>query len=73
MALISLCGSILGVMFMIPLRNSIIVKEHGILPYPEAQACTEVLLSGESQGAGGKNIFAGMGIGAAVKMISDGF
>lgn len=71
--LISLCGGILGVMFMIPLRNSIIVQEHGILPYPEAQACAEVLLAGEKKGAGAKTVFAGMGVAALFKFIIDGF
>ena len=47
-ALIALCGGMLGVLFMIPLRNSLIVKEHGILPYPEGTACAEVLLAGEN-------------------------
>lgn len=70
--LISVCGAILGVFFMIPLRNSIIVQEHGILPYPEANACAEVLLAGEEANAGSKAIFAGMGISAALKFIIDG-
>ena len=38
-ALIALCGGVLGVLFMIPLRQALIVKEHGVLPYPEGQAC----------------------------------
>lgn len=71
--LITVCAAILGVLFMIPLRNSIIVQEHGNLPYPEAQACAEVLLSGETKGKGTKAVFSGMGIGAAVKFIADGF
>ena len=49
--LISLCGGILGVLFMVPLRNALIVKEHGTLPYPEGTACAEVLLAGEEGGA----------------------
>ncbi len=70
--LITVCGGVLGVLFMIPLRNSIIVQEHGILPYPEAQACAEVLLAGEKNGSGSKAIFAGMGISALMKFIVDG-
>ena len=42
--LISLCGGILGVLFMVPLRNALIVKEHGTLPYPEGTACAELFL-----------------------------
>ena len=71
-SLITLCGAILGVLFMIPLRNSIIVQEHGILPYPEAQACAEVLLAGEKKGSDAKAVFSGMGIAAAFKFIIDG-
>ena len=71
--LITVCAAILGVLFMIPLRNSIIVQEHGNLPYPEAQACAEVLLSGETKGKGTKAVFSGMGIGAVVKFVADGF
>ena len=71
--LTAICGGLLGVAFMIPLRNSIIVQEHGILPYPEAQACAEVLLAGESKGSGAAAVFAGMGISAVLKFIIDGF
>jgi len=71
-SLITICGGILGVLFMIPLRNSIIVQEHGTLPYPEAQACAEVLLAGEEKGSEAKAVFAGMGIAAAFKFIIDG-
>lgn len=72
-SLITVCAGILGALFMIPLRNSIIVKEHGILPYPEAQACAEVLLAGETKGSESKAVFAGMGIAAVLKLIIDGF
>ncbi|MCQ2593997.1 MAG: oligopeptide transporter, OPT family [Treponemataceae bacterium] len=71
--LITVCGALLGVLFMIPLRNSIIVQEHGTLPYPEAQACAEVLLSGETKGESTKAVFSGMGIGAVIKFLADGF
>ena len=71
-SLITLCGAILGVLFMIPLRNSIIVQEHGTLPYPEAQACAEVLLAGEKKGSTAKSVFSGMGIAALFKFIVDG-
>lgn len=71
-AVIALCGGILGVLFMIPLRNALIVKEHGTLPYPEGTACAEVLLAGEDGGASAKPVFIGMGIAAAFKFIVDG-
>ena len=51
-ALIALIGGFLGVLFMIPLRSALIVQEHGVLPYPEGQACAEVLVAGEEGGAG---------------------
>ena len=49
--IIALIGGLLGVLFMIPLRNALIVKEHGVLPYPEGTACAEVLLAGEEGGS----------------------
>ena len=69
---ISILGALLGVFFMIPLRNALIVKEHGILPYPEGQACAEVLLAGEKGGASASTVFAGMGFAALFKFIIDG-
>lgn len=71
-SLIALVGGILGVLFMIPLRNALIVKEHGVLPYPEGTACAEVLLAGEEGGASAKTVFAGMGLSAVFKFITDG-
>ena len=69
---IALLGGLLGVFFMVPLRNALIVKEHGTLPYPEGQACAEVLLAGEEGGANATTVFAGMGIAGAFKFIIDG-
>lgn len=70
--LIALIGGLLGVFFMVPLRNALIVKEHGVLPYPEGTACAEVLLAGEEGGANASTVFAGMGFGALFKFIVDG-
>ena len=70
--LIALIGGLLGVFFMVPLRNALIVKEHGILPYPEGSACSEVLLAGEEGGANASVVFAGMGFAALFKFIIDG-
>src|SRR5262249_32112419 len=47
---LAIVGGILGVLFMVPLRRSLIVKEHGTLPYPEGTACAEVLVAGERGG-----------------------
>jgi len=71
-SLIALIGGLLGVFFMIPLRKALIVKEHGILPYPEGTACAEVLLAGEQGGANAGTVFAGMGFAALFKFIIDG-
>ena len=70
--LIALLGGLLGVLFMVPLRNALIVKEHGVLPYPEGTACAEVLLAGEEGGANASTVFAGLGIAAAFKFVIDG-
>lgn len=71
-SLIALVGGVLGGLFMIPLRNALIVKEHGVLPYPEGTACAEVLLAGEEGGTSAKTVFAGMGLSAVFKFITDG-
>ena len=71
--LIALIGGLLGVMFMVPLRNALIVKEHGILPYPEGTACAEVLLAGEKNGADASTVFWGIGFAGLFKLIIDGF
>lgn len=70
--IISLLGGLLGVFFMVPLRNALIVKEHGVLPYPEGTACAEVLLAGEEGGSNASTVFAGMGFAALFKFIIDG-
>ena len=70
--LIALIGGLLGIFFMVPLRNALIVKEHGILPYPEGTACAEVLLAGEEGGANASTVFAGMGFAAIFKFVIDG-
>lgn len=72
LAAIALCGGILGVLFMVPLRNALIVKEHGVLPYPEGTACAEVLLAGEQGGNSAVSVFSGMGLAALFKLIVDG-
>lgn len=71
-ALIALCGGVLGVLFMVPLRTALIVEEHGTLPYPEGTACAEVLLAGEEGGDKSKVVFAGLGIAAVYKFVADG-
>ena len=70
--LIALLGGLLGVFFMVPLRNALIVREHGTLPYPEGKACAQVMLAGEEGGSGAATVFAGMGFGGVFKLLVDG-
>ena len=70
--LIALCGGVLGVLFMVPLRNALIVKEYETLLYPEGTACADVLLAGEEGGANASTVFSGMGLAAAFKFVVDG-
>lgn len=70
--IIAIGGGILGVLFMIPLRTALIVEEHGVLPFPEGQACSEVLLAGEEGGDKSKLVFSGLGVAAVYKFIADG-
>lgn len=72
LTLIALIGGLLGVFFMVPLRNALIVREHGTLPYPEGQACAEVMLAGEKGGSNASTVFAGMGFSAFFKFVIDG-
>ena len=67
MTLLAMCGGLLGVLFMIPLRSFLIVREHDNLPYPEGTACAEVLVASETGGSRAKNVFLGLGVGAALK------
>ncbi len=70
--LIALFGGILGVCFMVPLRQALIVEEHGTLPFPEGTACAEVLLAGEEGGSKAGSVFKGLGIAAVYKFVADG-
>jgi len=67
MTLLAMCGGIMGELFMIPLRNFLIVKEHYNLPYPEGTASAEVLIAATGGGSTATNVFKGLGIGALYK------
>ncbi len=69
---IGIVGGILGVLFLVPIRRSLIVKEHGNLKYPEGTACAQVLIVGEERGAQAKTVFMGFGLGAAYKFLNAG-
>jgi putative OPT family oligopeptide transporter len=68
--LLAMSGGLLGVLFMIPLRPYLIVREHHNLPYPEGTACSEVLKAAESGGSRASHVFLGLGIGALFKGIT---
>jgi putative OPT family oligopeptide transporter len=62
---LALMGGWLGVLFMIPLRRQLIVKEHGNLTFPEGTACADVLVAGERGGSFAGRVFWGLGLGGA--------
>ena len=68
---LALAGGWLGVLFMIPLRRYLIVKEHGQLKYPEGQACADVLVAGERGGSFAGKVFAGFGLGVVYKLLNE--
>ncbi|MEZ5066169.1 MAG: oligopeptide transporter, OPT family [bacterium] len=61
---LAMIGGLLGVLFMIPLRRFLIVREHGRLTFPEGTACAEVLVASQAGGSQAKLLFGGMGFGA---------
>ncbi len=70
--LLALTGGVIGILFMIPLRRYLIIKEHGKLLYPEGTACAEILIAGQSGGIQAKNVFTGLGVGAVYKFCMGG-
>src|SRR5205823_8556744 len=69
--LLSLVGGLIGVFFMIPLRRQLIVKEHGVLTYPEGTACADVLIAGDRGGSFAGRVFTGLGIGSLYTMFQN--
>jgi len=69
-SMLAFAGGILGVLMMVPLRRALIVKEHGVLPYPEGAACADVLVAGERGGELASMVFAGVAVGAVWKALS---
>ena len=67
MTLLAMCGGVLGVAFMIPLRGFLIVKEHQTLPYPEGTAAAEVLIAATNVGSTARSVFLGLALGAVYK------
>ena len=69
--LLALIGGWLGVLFMIPLRRQLIVKEHGNLLYPEGTACADVLVAGEKGGSFAGRVFSGLGLGSLYTLLQN--
>ncbi|MEE4312355.1 MAG: oligopeptide transporter, OPT family [candidate division KSB1 bacterium] len=69
MTMLAICGGVTGVLFMIPLRGFLIVREHYNLPYPEGTASAEVLIAASEGGSSAKNVFVGLGLGALYKSL----
>lgn len=69
---VAFLGGLLGVLFMIPLRRFLMVREHGVLPFPEGTATAEVQVAGEAGGSGAKLVFGGLGIGALYQALVHG-
>ena len=65
--LLAIAGGLLGVLFVVPLRPPLVVKEHGNLLFPEGKACADVLISGEKRGIQASKVFAGAGLGLVYK------
>lgn len=70
---LALLGGWLGVLFMVPLRRQLIVKEHGNLSFPEGTACADVLVAGERGGSFAGRVFWGLGLGGAYTFLMNTF
>ncbi len=71
--MLGLTGGVLGLLLMIPLRHSLVVKEHRNLPFPEGSACSKVLIAGDKGGASAKPVFMGILTGGIFKFVMSGF
>ncbi|MCP4583204.1 MAG: oligopeptide transporter, OPT family [candidate division Zixibacteria bacterium] len=66
---LSLLGGSLGILLMIPLRKYLVEREHGKLAFPEGTACSEIIVAGDEGGSKAKQVFIGIGLGAAYKIM----
>ncbi|WDU81996.1 OPT family oligopeptide transporter [Caloramator sp. Dgby_cultured_2] len=69
---VAILGSLLGILFVVPLRRYLIVEEHGKLVYPEGMAAAEVLVSSSAGGSGFKTMMTGVAGGGIFKFLSEG-
>jgi putative OPT family oligopeptide transporter len=72
-AILAMLGGFLGIAAMVPLRRLLIVRSADELPYPEGTACAEVLRATTTAATGGRWIFIGLAVGAAVKLAIGAF
>src|SRR5688572_24838568 len=70
---VAVLGGLLGILMMIPLRRAFIVKQHGVLAFPEGTACADVLTAGEKGGASAVMVFLGFFVAATVKLLMTPF
>ena len=61
--LASMFGGFLGILYLIPFRRYFVKDMHGLLPFPEATATTEVLVAGESGGNQAKTLLVASVVG----------
>src|SRR5262249_31031341 len=71
--LVAVLGGLLSILMMIPLRRAFIVKQHGVLPYPEGTACAKVLIVGEQGGSNARTVFLGFGVGFIYQLLMQAF
>ena len=72
-AVLALCGGLLGILAMVPLRRLLIVQAEAELPYPEGRACADVLSATQKDGVGSRWIFIGLGLGFVLKLVTGQF
>lgn len=73
LTVIALCGGMLGVLLMVPVRKPLIVDYDDSLPYPEARACAAVLRAGEKGAGQARDVFTGLGVAVIIKLMTDFF
>lgn len=70
--LVGMTGGLLGILMMIPLRHSLTISEHHVLPFPEGTACAKVLIAGDTGGANARPVFLGLALGALYQFLMKG-
>jgi putative OPT family oligopeptide transporter len=71
--LVPFLGAVLGVLFLIPFRRYFVAEMHGKLPFPEATATTEILVTGEKGGKAAGVLLGSMGLGFVLDYLAAGF